>query len=167
MIFDAVKRAHEILAANFAADLNALITAKSLTGAVSATTVFDRLGSDSFAADVTFTTAGLGVYWGGQAQTQARHQDLRESVVWVEAEYYARGDDPAVLAKQAELAAEAVLRSVDRMGGDGSVLGAAEQRNSVTIQGPRLAYLKDGEKSYEDQVIVRFPMIDEDQGLAT
>lgn len=169
MIFDAVVRAHAVLNTNFAADLVALISAKGVAGAVSATTVLLRRGSDSFAEDATPATARLGVYWSGDAQTQARRQDERHSTVWVEAEYYARGSDPDVLSQQTELAAEAVVHSIDRMneGLQGSrILDAGGPEGSVSIRGPRLANIKAGEKSYEDQVIVRFPVMDEDIGLA-
>ncbi len=67
--------------------------------------------------------------------TQAKQQpDIRDSQVVIEWDYYAESSDPVLVAKQAEIACEAILLVVDRLAGSGlRVYEAGGLPGSVTV----------------------------------
>lgn len=56
----------------------------------------------------------IGVYSTG-AQTNPWNQGKRDSLVTLVFDYYAQGPDPDKLSRQAELAAEAIMKTIDRL----------------------------------------------------
>ncbi|HWP38945.1 MAG TPA: hypothetical protein VNL18_15470 [Gemmatimonadales bacterium] len=162
MIYDAVEQAYTVAAANFTADLNALAAAKGVT-APPAATLIKRQRAETYIA-LGAALPALGIYL-LRVATQAKSQGKRDSVVSLVFDYYLEGTDPTLLAKQAELAAEAVLRTVDRLADAGSgIYGAGEGSGSVTIE------LSDGydpadENKFFHRAQVTVPVWDEDTGL--
>lgn len=161
MFLEASARALAILQGNFATDLAALATAKSVAGIDATIHFYDEQPAAVFA---TRDLPGLGVYGVG-ASTNSRRQDQRDSVVTVSVEYYCRGTDATVIGKQTKLAVEAILRSIDRMAGGGGVVLAGDPDNSVQAEVFGLA-VAPGQTSYEDGCRVRFPVMVEDTGLS-
>jgi hypothetical protein len=163
MLYDVVDLVASVLDANFDADLTALCTAKGVatpTGIVGGT-VRKREGLLAWATSPA-NLPGLGVTSQG-AQTGAKNQAKRDSTVTVQAAYYSTGQDAALLGAHVELAAEAIMLSVDRMAGSGSglVWGVAEGRDSVRIETMGTAFTRDA-NWFEDGVVVEFPANDRD-----
>ena len=98
-----------------------------------------------------------------RGSTQAKDQQKRDNTTFLLADYYLEGTDPALLAAQAELAVEAVLRIVDRLAlSGGGVYGAGELRDSVSWQ------MSDGydearQDLYWHRAQVTFPVHDRDE----
>lgn len=172
-MYDAEERVAAVLTTNFAGDFAAVLAAHSLTpAAVSAVvaTVHLRREWETFSELDTFNAAnpGIGVYATG-FRAQARHQDERLWLVTIVAEYFARGPDPDLLTTQVRMAAEAILRSVDRMneGLVGSrILEAGGPDQSVTGELSRTAHLDGGDRYYDELLRISFPVIDQEVGLA-
>ena len=61
-----------------------------------------------------------------------------------------------------ELAAEAIMRSVDRLTDSQNVLGAAEEEFGVVVERGNLAHAE-GSDLYEDYLRIRFPVIERDE----
>jgi hypothetical protein len=162
VIYDAIERAATVAAANFDTDLAALAVAKTETLLASSTTVYKRRTAEAFEKDVTEKTAGLGIYW-ESVQTEVKDQGKRDSTVFVLYDYYAIGSDLGQLEKQVELAAEALMQSIDRLA-DSSVLAAGEAPGSVIVLAFLVGQGEEGQH-YEGRVILRFPVLDRDQGL--
>lgn len=166
MIYDAVERAYSILTANFATDMAALLTAKSLSGN-STVTVVKRRSAEHEAANQDAnlaTTPRIGV-WAETAVTQAKMQDdRRDSIVMVTMEYVCRGTDEDTIAIQAEIAAEAIMMSVDAMSGDTSVIGASEDTGETTVELRRTSHAT-GQQYAQEVVQVISPIVDRDIGL--
>lgn len=165
-MYDAVERAVAVLTANFDADMAAIVTDRAVAVTAQVATVYKRREWSVFAELSTFSQAapGIGVY-ATEATTNAKRQNERDWTVSVVAEYYARGPDPAKLAVQAELAVEAILRSVDRMneGLLGSrILDAGGPANSVSVECSRTAHLESGDRYYEELAKVTFPVVDQE-----
>ncbi len=167
MIYDAVERAHSILDANFSTKMAALLTAKSLTtGYVSTVTVVKRRTAIHEAAKGSVdlaTTPRIGVY-AGEAVTQAKIHDSRDSMVMMVMEYVARGSDEDKLAIQSEVAAEAIMQCVDLMSGDTAVIGAGESLGETTVEIARTSHAS-GQAYAQDIVTVIAPVVSRDTGL--
>ncbi|KKM17657.1 hypothetical protein LCGC14_1673590 [marine sediment metagenome] len=167
MIYDAVERVHAILEANFATDMAALLTAKSLTtGYVSTVTVVKRRTAIHEAArgDVNLATGPRIGVWSGAAVTQAKIQDGRDSIVMVTMEYVARGSDEDILAIQSEVAAEAIMMSVDVMHGVNAAIGAGLPIGETTVEIMRSSHAS-GQDYAQDIVTVVTPIVSRDIGL--
>jgi len=172
VFYDVVVAAAADLTANFTNDLATLIAAKGGIAATAnpAVTVYAHRSSDIFVpvADNQQGAAGLpgvGVFC-VHAKTQAKRQGARDNVVTCFFDYFARGADPAVLTAQMELAAEALLRAVDRLSVPGSdqLWGAGEEEQSVDVAIQGTAQVE-GSDFYEDRVLVSFPVEHRDLGL--
>jgi hypothetical protein len=165
VLYDSVEQAYVIASANFATDIAALTTAKGVT-ALGAVTIIKRQRAETSKrlANPATTLKTLGIYV-TRAMTQAKDQQKRDSLSTLVYDLYVEGLDPSLLAKQAELGVEALLRSIDRFAVSGAgVFGAGELLRSVNIQ------MSDG---YEETVTPRywhraevtFPVHDRDEGL--
>jgi hypothetical protein len=164
VIRDALERVADIVAANFAVDLAALATAKGVTIDTTAT-IYKRRSKETFGTKRNPTLPGIGIFWLSGA-TNARRQDERDTTLTMVLDYYALDTDPDRLAEQVELAVEALLRSVDRLGeGAAGVLGAGEPENSIQLQHTPTSVLE-GAETYEERAQVLFPIIDQDVGLS-
>ena len=165
MIYDAVEQVYTALAANFTNDLALLAAAKG----ASITTTVDLIKRQS--ADIFLglgkgkSAPACGIY-GSDATTQRRDQGLtagskRDSIVSITCDYYCEGNDPDVIAKQGELAAEAILLSMDRLPSyPGGIYAVAEQNESVQVnvtEGYEEAKADEGGRTYQRRVTVQFP----------
>lgn len=165
MIYDAVEHAITTAKANFSADLSALASAKNESGVISDVTVHGRLDATEFHSEVDRLAPGLGIYGNG-ASTQAKHPDIRESVVTLFFDYYAIGADATDLGKQVELAAEAILQTVDAMtGGSAGIINAGGADGSVSVTVLPITRIKGGKKTYEGRCVVQVPAQERDTGL--
>ena len=166
MIFDAVETAYTVVNANFDTKLAALVAAKGVSGTLAGAKKFKRQNAETYVElNATIrdgTEAGLGVY-GLQAVTQAKSQTQRYTDTTVGADYYCRGTDPAVLAKQAELAAEALLGCIDAMWPTAEG-GAGEGDKSISIT-MSAGYEETQTPKYEHRAVVTFTLTDRDTGL--
>ena len=175
MVYDAIEQAATSLSANFDADLAALATAKGEAGITQTATVYKRRPATVLFALAAVTGSGvtlpaIGV-WVQRTATQARRQDVRDNVHQLVFDYVARsagvtaGSD-VTLEKQAELAAEALLRTVDRLvTAGGGYFGAGELAGSVVIELSGLA-MGPGQSYYEEHVRLTCPVTERDTGLA-
>lgn len=165
---------------NFDTDMAALVAAKVTAGRLDSiqadamdqtATVYERLAAEEFAAHPDEDgpdqekLPGIGVY-AGPLTTQARWQGRRDARAVVVLDYFATGSDPVVLGKQVELAAEALLRSIDRIpeAAPAGELGAAELKDeiAVVIAG---SSRERGLDYYQDRVTLTFPILEQDTGL--
>lgn len=166
MIFDAVERAYAIAfgGGKFSADLAALIAAKA-PGLDSTVNIYKRQRAETFIA-LGGSLPGLGI-WATASLTQARvGTGWRDVVTEVVYDYYCvyagDSDAPVKAAKQAELAAEALLKCVDALPGSGdSVYGAGELRSSVRIETSD-GYLQDSAGWFRRAKVI-FPLTDRDE----
>jgi hypothetical protein len=186
MIYTPIELTAADLAANFNADLAAIIAAKGLggLGLVTTATIYPRMDADIFAGITpepgSTNLPGIGVYAVPTATTQAKNQGLRDATIRIAFDYFARrvrdpaagiGVDAALLLKQAELAVEAILLEVDRMYGLNSgapnfygIIEAGKDLRSVTVDiGPPVA--AKGGDYYEERAIVIVPTEARDAGL--
>lgn len=166
MIYDAIERAYAVALANFSADLTALAAAKGIT--VTTTCAFQKRQSVERALDFNAAKPFCCIT-GRRATTMGRVSGRRDSLSTVVFDYYAEGTDPVRLAKQVQLAAEALLRSADRCPGDGSsVFGVGEEMGSMTIDFTD-GYLETAsasdEPNYYGRATVTIPIWDQDVGL--
>lgn len=164
MLYDAIERVYALLDANVETDLAALATAKGLTLGTTVELVkrqrketFLRLGS---------TTPAIGIF-PATVVTQARNQGRRHSRVGVVCEYYASSADPVLVQQQAELAVEAILRTVDRLGeltDTGGVYGGGGEEGSVSVEftDGRVAGESQAQDVYWASAAVLFDVWDED-----
>ena len=165
MLHDTVERVWVVVNTNFAADMAAVITAKGLgaAGLTATATIIKRQTAEIFAAKQA-TVPTIGVY-GIRAVTQAKDQGKRDSQNTVGIDYYATGMDASKLQKQVEVAAEALLRSVDRIAGSGGgVFGAAVQDGSITVD-LLDGYTEGAAPAYIGVATVTFPVDDREDGL--
>ncbi len=179
-IYDAVERTLEVVKANFDTDMAALVAAKVTASRLSqeqadamdkGATIYERLAAEEFAAHPDEEgpdqekLPGIGVY-AGPMTTQAKWQGRRDARASVVIDYFAQGTDPIVLGKQTELAAEALLRSIDRIpeASPAGELGAAELKDeiAVLIVGSSRT---EGLDYYQDRVTLTFPILEQDIGL--
>ena len=162
MLFDAVEQVYVVVLANFTTDLGALATAKGVSVTATAGIIkrqtaptFLGLGADLPAIGV-YATDGV---------TQAKDQGKRDTLTTMVLDYYAEGTDPANLAKQAELAAEALLQSVDRLwpgleGGGGNAVGSIGITMTPGYQ--EIRQNEAGQTVYNHRATVTFPVMDRD-----
>jgi hypothetical protein len=133
VVHDAIERLYTALFTNFATDMAAVITEKGagVVGLVNTATVIKRQTAEIFVQKAQAPPA-IGIY-GIRATTQAKDQGKRDSKNSIGIDYYATGTNPSQLQKQTELAAEAIMRTIDRLAGSGGgVFGAAVEEDSVT-----------------------------------
>lgn len=179
-IYDAVERTLEVVKANFDTDMSALVAAKVTDGRLSQeqadamdkdATIYERLAAEEFAAHpddegpAQEKLPGIGIY-AGSLTTQAKWQGRRDARAVVVLDYFAQGDDPIVLGKQTELAAEALLRSIDRIpeAATAGELGAAELKDEISVQIAGSSRER-GLDYYQDRVTLTFPILEQDSGL--
>lgn len=163
MIFDAIEQLYTALNANFATDMAALVTDKGLTGITTTATIIKRQTAEVIIAKrATQPTIGIVP---ARFTTQAKDQAKRDSKNWLEVVYVATGSDPAAIGKQVELALESILRSIDRLAGQGGgVFGAAVQEDS--IEGDVSDYYTEGQApNYYQLGTLRFRVDDREQPL--
>lgn len=167
MIYDVVEIVATVLDSNFETDLAALCVAKSVTAPSalvapnSSTSVRTREALVAWGTDAE-NLPGLGVT-SLRSVTGGKNQRKRDSTTTVAVTYYSTGQDAAVLGAQIELAAEAILLSIDKVAGSGSgqVWGAGEARDSVEVEMLGTAQMLDSDW-FEDGVVVSFPCNDRD-----
>ena len=162
MIYDVVELVASVLTTNFNTDLAALCAAKTVTAPTSIVgSVHKREGLLAWAVDPA-NLPGLGVVT-TRSVTGAKNQAKRDATTVVQVIYYTMGQDAAVLGAQVELAAEAILLSIDRVAGSGTgqVWGAGEARDSVLVEMYGTAQTKDA-GWFEDGCQVEFPCNDRD-----
>lgn len=162
MIYDAVEKAYAVVAANFAADMAALVAAKGETVDATTATLEKRQRAEKY-IELGAAKPTIGI-WSRGALTQAKvGTGWRDNVTSIVLDYYCSGTNPSVVAKQAELAAEALLQSVDRLPNSGAgVYGSGELRGSVTVELTD-GYLKDGAAKWYRRAQVTFPLTDRDE----
>lgn len=164
MIYDVVEAVSDVVVLFFGPKLAALATAKQHQEIVQSATVYPRRRAVDFAAKDGAELPAIGVYSLGNTLTNARRQDLRDSLVTVVLDYFARGKDSEALVVQAELAAEAMVGCVDKVYGSAvGVFGAGEAEASVLVTMFDVAPY--GEEYYEQRVTVRFEVNERDTGL--
>jgi hypothetical protein len=163
VIYDCVEQAYTVLAANFATDYAALLSAKSVTSPGTVKLVKRQKVETALRYGAQPPLLGIVSL---AARTQAKDQGKRDTQALVGYDFYVSGSDPALVAKQVELGAEACMRSVDRLAASGlGVFGAGETPLSVTIT------LSDDEEEevqegkYGRRATVSFPMWDRDEGV--
>lgn len=162
MIYDAVEAMTTVLTANFAADFTALATAKSVADLSGPPTFVKRQRAEMFTTlGVSLPAIGIYVL---RAVTMAKWQAVRDPRCTGVFDWYARNSNPLLLAQQTELAAEAMLRSVDRLATSGSLFGAGELADSITIEVTD-GYDKSIEPAYDRRATVTFTVYDRDSGL--
>jgi hypothetical protein len=160
VFYDVVEAVAARAGADFTPGMVHLATQKSVS-IVTTATIYKRQDANIFAAlDASVATLpGIGVY-ALSALTNARRQDLRDSSVAMVYDYFARGLDPAALLVQAELAAEALLRVIDRIYGSApGIFGVGEATLGVQVTIEPMVKAA-GEDYYEQRVLVRF-LVDE------
>lgn len=160
MIYDAVERCYTVTNTNFAADLAALATAKSLT-VDTTVNLIKRQSAETFTR-LQAELPACGIY-GLEADTQAKDQTKRDSLVVMTWDYYDEDTDPQKVAKQVELAAAAILRTIDRIVNT-LTFGAGEVPGSVRVRLTE-GFIEANEKNYWRRAIVTAPVWDRDEGL--
>jgi malonyl CoA-acyl carrier protein transacylase len=167
VLYDAIETFYAVLVTNFQTDWATLCTAKSV-GAPETITIRKRYNADLLYS-LGVATPALGIY-GTAATTQAKMQGQRLSIITVGVDWFHRttlgsdqGSLAAVLLAQSELAAEAILLSVDRLATAGaSVWGAGERENSVSITASG-GYEEGESGTYQRLVTVTVPVRDSDE----
>jgi hypothetical protein len=162
MIYDAVERAYAVVNTNFATDLAAIIADKGVAGLTATASIVKRQRAETYLA-LGLTLPGLGV-WSRGTVTQAKvGSGWRDNVSTIVLDYYCVDVDPVKAAKQAELAAEALLRSIDRIPGSGDgAYGAGELRGSVVVEMSD-GFLQDGNARWFRRAQVSFPLTERDE----
>lgn len=164
MTYDAMEHAAAVIGANFESDFEALVVAKDAGafGIDPSPRLYKRRDAAViFGQDLYIPSIGL---YPDTAFTQRASQgERRDNVSYLLADYVYRSSDPDRTAVAVELAAEALLRSIDRMRDetDTLVIGAGVPDQSVSINYARLSHVE-LDDVYEDYVTVRFPVIDRD-----
>ena len=163
MLYDAVEQAFSVLNSNFAADYTAALSSKGVTSP--GTVKIVKRQSIKTALRYMVQPPVLGVI-SLASRTQAKDQGKRDSQSLVAYDLYIKGSDPALVAKQIELAAEAMMRSVDRLAASGNgVFGAAEVPLSATVTLSDDEDEEVEEGKYGRRVTVSFPVWDRDEGV--
>ena len=163
MIHDQVESAYAVLAANFATDYAALLAAKSVASPGTVKIVKRQKVETALRYGVQAPLMGVVSL---AAQTQAKDQGKRDTRGLVAYDLYITGTDPALVAKQVEIGAEACMRSVDRLpASSGWVFGAGELPLSVQITLSDDADEEVQEGKYGRRATVSFSMWDRDTGV--
>jgi len=164
VIYDAIEQVYAVANANFATDFAALATAKGVVGLNTNAAIEKRQSAETMVR-LGAALPCLGIV-GLRARSQAKDQGKRDTESVIAFDYYAEHADPVLVAKQAELAAEALLRTVDRLWASGaSVFGAGELPLSVVIDFTE-GYLETRSPPvYWRSATVTFPVHDRDEGL--
>lgn len=163
MLFDVVERVYTVTNTNFATDYTALLSAKSVTAPGGSVVIAKRMRSEThkkWNGDPPYLNIR-----GLRAQTNAKDQGKRDSLCEVEWEFYLEGTDPSLIARQAELAAEAVCKTIDLLAASGDGLfGGGEERLSVTVEMSE-AGVEGKEDLFWHSATVRAPVWDRDEGV--
>jgi len=162
MIYDVIERAETVAKANFVIDIKALETLKDVD--IDTTVSFyKRLDANIF---FDKKLPGLGIYAeGATSGAKLLSGARRENTVFLIFDYMARGTVAANLSFQIELAVEAIMQTIDRLAeSTTNVLGAGEAKDSVVITIERQAQ-SENQPHYEERVLVRVPVNEEDTGL--
>jgi len=165
MIFDAIEQLYTIAAANFSADLATLAAAKSVT-VVTTCNFVKRQDADLFVSlQLALPACGIYADPARDTRTQAKDQTKRDNDVALVLDYYATDTDPVKLGKQVELAAEALLQSIDRVAvaGLGGIYGAGETPGSIAVLLDQIE--PRDSTNYGRRARVRFLLNDRDTGL--
>lgn len=164
MIYDAIEKASAIVTANFGTDMAAVIADKGEVGLDATVTIEKRQRAETFialgAAKPTIGISGRANV--AQAKVGSGWRDTTSVIVL---DYFCNGTDPVKVSKQAELAAEALYRCIDKMpnsGGSGVVFGAGEIAGSITTEMSD-DYQKDGSDKWYRRAKVTFPLTDRDE----
>lgn len=137
MIYAVVEQVYTVLAANFATDWAGLCSTFSL-GAPPAVDIVKRQNVDAMVRSTSrdwSVRPAIGIY-AVDLTTQAKMAAHRLSVNNLGLDFYRRGAiaNLPTLLQQGELAAEAMLLTIDRLAGSGGgVWGAGEAEDSVTV----------------------------------
>ncbi len=166
MIYDAIERTITIVDANFTTDLQALVAAKGVTGVYTDVKVYGRRRAQQFweLMEKDGVDAGIGIY-PQQFDTPAEFVMRRHSRHQIVIEYYAVGKDPDALAVQMELAAEAILRSIDRLivaGGSSGIIAVGEEDGDIIGEWVGASW-NDELRLTEDNLQIRFVCIARDE----
>lgn len=159
----------DLTAAQFKTDFDAVVTryGTGALGMVDTVTVYDRQDAQTFVPAAPETTAlpGLGIYVDPTRPilSQAKTVQKRDSELWIVREYFARGQDAAVLVKQVEHAKAAIEAHIDRMWGLAGALRTGGDEQSIVAQ--YLGIRAIGENYYESSVRVSAPTFQRDDGL--
>ncbi len=134
MIYDAITRVAALLGTNFDTDLATLCTAKSVT-APAAATIVTRMDANLHVG-LNGVLPAVCVY-GRSTSTQAKQAEKRDNITTLSVDYFARSTEAALptMLQQVELAAEAILATVDRCIYDttSGVWGAGLGDGSVSV----------------------------------
>lgn len=131
MIFEAVDRAVSVITSNFGTDFAALASAKSLGGLTATVTVYKDVSAATFSMGRDLP--GIGIH-ALRAQTQAKSQGVREGIVTTVFDYLARADSALVAMQQAKVAAEAILKSVDKLWEETGIMDAGGVPLSISVE---------------------------------
>lgn len=114
MFYEAIARAEEVIALRFATDFAALVTAKSISQTLTSTVTLYKVPAAVFGLGRALP--GLGIYT-PRASTGAKAQGAREAQVALVLDYLARVQTAELAHLQAQVAAEALMKCIDRFAG--------------------------------------------------
>lgn len=165
MIFDAIEQANSIAAANFTADLTALAAAKSVTVTANCNFVMRQDADFYVSRQLGLPACGIYADPARDTLTQGKDQTKRDNDVALVFDYYAVDTDHVKLGKQVELAAEALLMSIDRLAtaGVGGIYGVGEGPGTIRVVLDQIE--KRDSTNYGRRARVRFIVNDRDTGL--
>lgn len=137
MLYHATKRVGEVLAANFDADMAAIVTGSGEAGLWTQAQVESFRTGENMRKEITAAAQAVIGVFAIQALAEIAKPGganvERQSTNTVVAEYVTVGADHAKVTKQTMFAAEAMLRSIDRIPGTGQVVEAGAARNSIQV----------------------------------
>ena len=167
MIYDCVEQAYAVLNTNFATDYSALLTAKSVASPGTVKLVKRQKVTTALRYGLQAPLIGVISL---AARTQAKDQGKRDTQALLAYDIYITGaassDGAALVAKQIEIAAEAAMRSVDKLAASGlGVFGAGELPLTVdiTLSDDEEEEVQEGK--YGRRATVSFQVWDRDEGV--
>ena len=166
MIYDAIERVYTVLNANLLTDWNALLTSNSLT-TIASLTIRKREDAEKMRANgVAFTTPAIGIY-GLHFNTNFADGGLggkRDSLNRISADLVIVGTDGALIQKQVELGAQALVKGMcERVIQGGSLtFGGGIERGSVSGDFES-GYMDEQGSSYISLATVTVPIWDREQ----
>lgn len=163
MIYDAIEDSAGIMEQFFETDMRTVIADKGEAAIDPEIDIHKRRDALWIIGHKDVDRPQMGIYV-SSALTSAKYQQQRESVNAIIFDYICRGSDGEVIEKQAELAVEAIMLCVDRMAGVGSIMGAGEAPETVSVDVDRTAQVE-GANYYQERIIVGVPIRTVDTGL--
>lgn len=163
MLYDQVEQAYTVAAANFPGHYATLLAAKGVTSPGTVTLIKRQSVVTALRYGKAPPLMGIVSLAG---ETQGRDQGKRHTRGLVAYDLYIKGSDPNLVAKQVELAAEALLRTIDMLPESGNgVFGAAEIPLSckITLSDDEDEQVEDGQ--YGRRATISFPVWDKDEGV--